>query len=541
MAFRHNSTTAQDEPGWGAIDKTKLPRSAFAYQGESGRKSTWGFPHHWVKDGGDEDDDGIYTNGAMYLHRGGLNAAWSAANGGRSGRKASPEVRRHLQAHREALGIDDSAGGSVPTGAMDGDYDEPGLYSNAVDGVLSIYLYDEISPSGVQPMDFATLLGDNKEAREIALHINSPGGSAWDGAAIYNLLRQHPAAVTAFVDGVAASAATLPLMAADRRVAASGSVIMVHNPSGFVFGPAELMRKTAATLDTLKRSYVGLYAAKTEQTPKRIGELMDAETWMDPETALSLGFVTEIGSNQAADGQPAPISRLSFDLSMYPNAPAAHRGKGRRPRFCDALQVSLKMPEAASIEPLLSLGDGPGDQNQNQAEKEKTMTAANQNDAAAAAQAQQAKLQAETEAKLRAAEEAKAKAEVDLRAAQESLAKLKTDAATAATAAAKKAADEMADRNRRIVEMCQMAHHPEKAAELMGKSDEEAREALFRVLCTERKPVGDAGDSQLGSKKLEDVYREEYRSQKPTMESLGVTEEEYIASRTKQDSQKPRF
>jgi hypothetical protein len=102
--FTHNSKLAKKEPTWGSVDKTKLPRVAFARKGTE-EKSTWGFPHHWVENGSGSDKNGIYTHGTMFLHRGGLNAAWSAANGGRSGKKAEPAVLAHLRKHFQDLGI----------------------------------------------------------------------------------------------------------------------------------------------------------------------------------------------------------------------------------------------------------------------------------------------------------------------------------------------------------------------------------------------------------------------------------------------------
>jgi len=66
-------------------------------------------PHHWVENGGNIDENGVYTTGDMYLHKGGLNAAWAAAQGARSGEKASQEVIDHLQAHRKAIGADTKA------------------------------------------------------------------------------------------------------------------------------------------------------------------------------------------------------------------------------------------------------------------------------------------------------------------------------------------------------------------------------------------------------------------------------------------------
>ncbi len=104
-AFTHNSTVDEDEPDWGNIDKTKLPRTAFADTGESDKVSTWGFPHHYIKGGGSPDDDGRWTTGTMFLHRGGLGAARAAAEGARAGEEAAPAIKSHLATHAKAIGM----------------------------------------------------------------------------------------------------------------------------------------------------------------------------------------------------------------------------------------------------------------------------------------------------------------------------------------------------------------------------------------------------------------------------------------------------
>ena len=103
-ALTHGSNTADSEPGWASVDKTKLPRSAHARKGEAGEKSSWGYPHHFVS-GGKTNDEGVYTSGTMYLHRGGLRAALSAAGGARSGQKAESGVAAHLRRHANAIGM----------------------------------------------------------------------------------------------------------------------------------------------------------------------------------------------------------------------------------------------------------------------------------------------------------------------------------------------------------------------------------------------------------------------------------------------------
>jgi len=101
MAFEHNSKLADREPDWGSVDRTKLPRIAFAEKGEAHKKSTWRYPHHWVRNGAGEDENGCYTTGTLYLHRGGLAAAWQRAN--QRGTSITPEARRHLDEHRAEI------------------------------------------------------------------------------------------------------------------------------------------------------------------------------------------------------------------------------------------------------------------------------------------------------------------------------------------------------------------------------------------------------------------------------------------------------
>src|SRR5262249_9799598 len=99
LNFVHNSKTAESEPQWSSVDKTALPDMAFADRPDRS------YPHHFVENGGKPDDKGRYTTGTLYLHKGGLNAAWAAAMGAHTGEKASPAVIAHLEAHRKALGL----------------------------------------------------------------------------------------------------------------------------------------------------------------------------------------------------------------------------------------------------------------------------------------------------------------------------------------------------------------------------------------------------------------------------------------------------
>ncbi len=103
-AFHHNSETSPDEPDWAGVDKTALPALAFA--DHAGQQSQWSFPHHWVQNAGGKDKDGNWTTGTLLLHKGGLNAAWAAAQGAHTGKKADAAVIAHLEMHRKAIGLD---------------------------------------------------------------------------------------------------------------------------------------------------------------------------------------------------------------------------------------------------------------------------------------------------------------------------------------------------------------------------------------------------------------------------------------------------
>lgn len=109
-AFTHNSNVDDNEPDWAAVDKSFLPYLSFVWQApgtDDNLKSTWKYPHHWVKGGTERDDHDIWSNGTLYLHRQGLNVAWAAAHGARSGEMAPPAVIAHLEEHRRALGIEE--------------------------------------------------------------------------------------------------------------------------------------------------------------------------------------------------------------------------------------------------------------------------------------------------------------------------------------------------------------------------------------------------------------------------------------------------
>ena len=161
-----------------------------------------------------------------------------------------------------------------------------------------IWIYEEIGQDfwtggGVTAKNFQKELSAIT-AKQIDLHINSPGGAVFDGVAIYNLIKQHPANVTTYIDGIAASIASVIALAGDKVVMAANALYMMHNPSGMVMGTAADMRSLADVLDKIRGTMTGVYAAKSGQADSVISSLLDAETWMTADEAMEFGFVDEI-------------------------------------------------------------------------------------------------------------------------------------------------------------------------------------------------------------------------------------------------------
>lgn len=154
---------------------------------------------------------------------------------------------------------------------------------------MDIQIYDVIDEVTAQKVK-AMVVGQ----LPITVHINSPGGSVTDALAIYSILRKHKGHITAIVDGLCASAATIVALAANEIVMAEHSLMMVHNPWTVASGDAAQMRKTADTLDVASREMVALYTERTGLSGERVAAIMGAETWFNAYEAVEAGFAHRI-------------------------------------------------------------------------------------------------------------------------------------------------------------------------------------------------------------------------------------------------------
>jgi ATP-dependent Clp protease protease subunit len=183
-----------------------------------------------------------------------------------------------------------------------------------------IYLYDEIGgggffSSGVSAKQFADDLKNLGKIDTLNVRINSPGGDVFDGLAIYNTLKRHPANVIIDVDGMALSIASVIAMAGDQVNMAKNAMMMIHDPWTVSAGTAEDFRKQADLMDRVKGNLVTTYADRTKMKDAEVSDLMSAETWMTADDALSMGFI---------DGVTDDLQMAArFDLSRFRNLPKA--------------------------------------------------------------------------------------------------------------------------------------------------------------------------------------------------------------------------
>lgn len=152
----------------------------------------------------------------------------------------------------------------------------------------------------------------NAGSGDITVWINSPGGDCVAAAQIYNMLMDYKGNVTVKIDGIAASAASVIAMAGTKVLMSPVSMMMIHNPMTVAFGDSTEMQKAIEMLGSVKDSIINAYEIKTGLTRTKLSHLMDAETWMDANKAVELGFADEImqRSESVEDMEPPAVSML---------------------------------------------------------------------------------------------------------------------------------------------------------------------------------------------------------------------------------------
>lgn len=193
----------------------------------------------------------------------------------------------------------------------------------AANGSLSISIYDEIGFFGVNAADFKRTLDDYGPVAEINLSLHSPGGAVFEGLAIYNQLKNHPATVNVHIDGIAASIASLIAMAGDSITMPENAFMMIHKPWAVSKGDAEKLRENADLLDKVEKTLISAYRDQTGLSDDDLSEMLAAETWLSGPEALELGFATSI-----AEPIEAAASFKSTFVERFNAMPESLKGKG---------------------------------------------------------------------------------------------------------------------------------------------------------------------------------------------------------------------
>lgn len=189
----------------------------------------------------------------------------------------------------------------------------------------------------------ANSLKELGDVDEIDIHVNSNGGSVFEGFAIYNLIKNHSAKVTMHVEGIAASAASTILMAGDKIVMAQNAYIMIHDPSSYAWGNSADLRKTADMLDNIKEQVVAVYASRSgKKTEEEFAQLMADETWFTASQAVEAGLADEINKNKSA------VLNSACDVSRIPEHVLAFL----QPERAEEAEPEAESPVVATAEPV---------------------------------------------------------------------------------------------------------------------------------------------------------------------------------------------
>ncbi|WP_429000464.1 head maturation protease, ClpP-related [Succinimonas amylolytica] len=161
----------------------------------------------------------------------------------------------------------------------------------------------------------------NSGSGDITVWINSPGGDCVAAAQIYNMLIDYRGNVTVKIDGIAASAASVIAMAGTRVLMSPVSMLMIHNPMTMAFGNTAEMQKAIDMLGEVKESIINAYELKTGLSRGKLSRLMDAETWMNANMALELGFADGILQRDVSTGnEPQEASAMAYSRAEATNS-----------------------------------------------------------------------------------------------------------------------------------------------------------------------------------------------------------------------------
>jgi ATP-dependent Clp protease protease subunit len=216
---------------------------------------------------------------------------------------------------------------------------------------LELMIYDQIGAGffsdGVTAKDVKAQLDANQDVSRIVVRINSPGGSVFEGSAIYSLLTQSGKPVDVVIDGLAASAAFTIAMAGTTISISESAMMMLHNAWSVEMGDANALRKMADTLDKVSSTMLGIYSRRSKQSEADVQSMMDAETWLTAEDAVAKGFADEVIQVEKDDAAKATALAASFELNArFQNTPDALKAAAPEASHVDSEPGTGIIPDA---------------------------------------------------------------------------------------------------------------------------------------------------------------------------------------------------
>lgn len=224
--------------------------------------------------------------------------------------------------------------------------------TNQAGGEAVVDIFDEIGFWGVNAANFQRELAQ-VSASEITVNLSSPGGEIFEGIAIYNALRSHPANITVRVSALAASIASVIAQAGDRIVMLSGSQMMIHEGSGLCMGNAAEMQQMAELLDRQSANIATIYAERAGGSPDEWRERMKAETWFNAEEAVAAGLADEVEAQPRKGEQVEETVTARWDLSVFNYA-----GRAKAPAPTITNEAEPEVPAGGIVEGLAAVGEG---------------------------------------------------------------------------------------------------------------------------------------------------------------------------------------
>jgi ATP-dependent protease ClpP protease subunit len=182
------------------------------------------------------------------------------------------------------------------------------LAVNDETGEASAYLYDDIGGYGITAKDFIEEVNFLKAGR-LNVRINSYGGEIDQGVAIYNYLKQRKEETYVYIDGIAASIASIIAMAGDKIIMGEAALMFIHNPWAMTAGDAGSLQREAANLEKRKAALLAIYADKTGLPADLLSQMMDEETLLNAEEAVAMGFADEMDAIKEPE--------MAFNSTMY--------------------------------------------------------------------------------------------------------------------------------------------------------------------------------------------------------------------------------